>query len=183
MKKAGLSRKLNKFFILFFIICLLFSAGVALASGDGAAKKPLISVIPDVSLFMQIGNFIFLILALNVVLYKPIRKILLQRKEKISGFEQGIESAEVGASEKEEAFNSGIKDARAKGLLEKEVLLNAAAEEEGAILQKINERAQADLAEVKEKVAKDTESVMASLLQEVDTFADAISQKILGRAV
>ena len=47
----------------------------------------------DGSLIIQIVNFIFLIWILNVVLYKPIRKVLIQRKEKIAGLEQKIDTA------------------------------------------------------------------------------------------
>jgi F-type H+-transporting ATPase subunit b len=36
---------------------------------------------------------------------------------------------------------------------------------------------------VREKIAKDVEVVRASLQKEIDTFANAIGEKILGRAV
>lgn len=136
----------------------------------------------DASVFIQIVNFIFLIFALNIILYKPIRKVLIQRKEKITGLEQGIDAADKDAKEKDDAFMSGIKDARAKGLNGKEVLLQEASEEEKKVLEKINKKAQADLAEVREKIAKDAESVGKSLHQELDVFANEIGQKILGRA-
>jgi hypothetical protein len=38
------------------------------------------------------------------------------------------------------------------------------------------------LTEVKIQVAKDVDAVKAALEKDVDTFADAITQKILGRA-
>jgi F-type H+-transporting ATPase subunit b len=61
--------------------------------------------------------------------------------------------------------------------------LKEAAEEEKEIIEQINKKAQANLAEVREKVAKDAQNVRASLYKEIDTFANAISEKILGRAV
>ncbi len=136
----------------------------------------------DASVFIQIVNFIFLIFVLNIVLYKPIRKVLIQRKEKLTGLEQGIDAADRDAKEKDDAFMSGVKDARANGLKEKEVLLQEASEEEKKVLEKINQKAQADLAEVREKIAKDAEIVGKSLHQELDVFANEIGQKILGRA-
>ncbi len=136
----------------------------------------------DGSLFIQIINFLFLIGVLNFVLYKPIRKILIQRKEKITGLEQGIDTCNSDAKEKDDAFTSGLKEARAKGMGEKEALMQAATDEEKVIIEKINQKAQADLAEVREKVAKDAESVRASLQEELDDIATAISHKILGRA-
>ncbi len=137
----------------------------------------------DSSLLIQIVNFLFLIWALNVILYKPIRKVLLDRKEMVSGLEQGIEKADGDAQEKGEAFSAGIKSARADGLDKKKAMLDEAAQEEKAIVEKINSKAQADLAEVKAKIAEEAATVKESLLAELDTFADAIGQKILGRAI
>jgi len=169
-------------FALFLAVGVLFSASIALGS-SGEESGGGITVIPDGSFFIQVANFIFLIFILNIILYKPIRNVLIQRKEKITGLEEGIEAFDRDAAEKEDAFALGIKDARANGLKEKEVLLTAASEEERKIIEKINKKAQADLAEVKEKIAKDAEEAKTSLLQEIDGFANAIGEKILGRAV
>lgn len=135
----------------------------------------------DVSVFIQIVNFLFLIWALNIILYKPIRKVLLERKERIGGLEQSIENFNINAQKKEDAFASGIKDARSKGQIEKELLLSAAQNEEKQLLEKINKKAQDDLSQMRDKIAKEAESVRGSLQNEVDVFANAISQKILGR--
>lgn len=137
----------------------------------------------DASVFIQIVNFLFLIWAMNLVLYKPIRKILLERKKKVEGLEQSIENSNTSATEKEDAYASGIKDARVKGQIEKEALLLSAQNEEKQLIEKINKKAQEDLAQMRDKIAKDAESVRNSLQNEVDIFAAAIGQKILGRVV
>ena len=62
-------------------------------------------------------------------------------------------------------------------------MLKEGAEEEKKIIDQINQKAQANLKEVREKIAKDAENVRVSLHKEIDTFANAISEKILGRAV
>lgn len=135
----------------------------------------------DVSVFIQIVNFLFLIWAMNLVLYKPIRKVLLERKEKVEGLEQSIENFNINAQEKEDAFASGIKDARSKGQIEKELLLSAAQNEEKQLLEKINKKAQDDLAQMRDKISMEAEKVRSSLHNEVDAFANAIGRKILGR--
>lgn len=137
----------------------------------------------DGSLFIQIVNFIILIFVLNIVLYKPIRNVLLERNKKVVGLGESIETFNKDAKEKDDAFASGIRAARVKGLKEKEALLEVASEEEKKIIAKINEKAQADLAQVRSEIAKDAEEVRAKLQKEVDVFANAIGQKILGRAV
>jgi F-type H+-transporting ATPase subunit b len=129
-----------------------------------------------------IVNFLFLIFILNIVCYKPIRGILLQRKAKFEGLENGITSAQQEAEGKDQAFADGVKQARAKGQREKERLVQAAADEEKNIIEEINTKAKADLEAMKAKITSDTEAVKAALEKDVSTFADAITQKILGRA-
>mgnify|MGYP001055603754 CR=1 FL=1 len=85
--------------------------------------------------------------------------------------------------ERRDAYISGIKEAREKGLNEREVLVSAAAEEEKTIIGEINAKALADLAKVRGKILKDVEGVSDALQKEIDVFAKAISKKILGRAV
>ena len=137
----------------------------------------------DGSLFIKIVNFLFLIWVLNIVLYKPIRNILLKRKEKIEGLQQSIDISNKDASERDSAFAQGIREARAKGLKEKDSLMAAASEEEKNMIEEINKKAQADLAEVQGKIKRDAEAVRTVLQKEVDDFAKAIGQKLLGRAV
>jgi F-type H+-transporting ATPase subunit b len=137
----------------------------------------------DGSLFIQIANFLLLIWVLNIVCYKPIRNVLIKRKEKINGMEKVIDDTSKEATDKEQAFAEGIKQARSEGVKEKESLIEEANQEEKRITEEINKRAQANLAEIREKISKDAEDVRASLLKEIDTYAMAIGQKILGRAI
>ena len=137
----------------------------------------------DGSLFIQIINFIFLIWILNIILYKPIRKVLLQRKEKISSLERSIQTFLRDAKEKDELLFSGIKAAREMGVKKKESLLNAAAEDEKKIIQAIHKKAQAEILAFREKIGKDAENARIALQAEIDAFAKVIGEKILGRTV
>lgn len=137
----------------------------------------------DGSLFIQIVNFLFLIWIMNVVLYKPIRNVLIRRKEKMGGLEQNIASAVNDAKEKEESFANGIKEARSRGMKKKDALIQEATQEEKRIVEEINKKAQANMTEIREKISKEAEGVQASLQKEIDSFAQAIGEKILGRAI
>jgi F-type H+-transporting ATPase subunit b len=140
-------------------------------------------IMPDLSVVIHIINFLFLIWVLNAILYKPIRQILIKRKEKIGGLDQKIKTFLNDAEQKDRAYGNGLKAARAKGLKEKEVFLQAAAEEEREIIDQINRKNQENFTEVQAKIQKDAEVAKAALMKEVDAFAETISEKILGRAV
>jgi F-type H+-transporting ATPase subunit b len=133
------------------------------------------------TVWVQIVNFLILIYVLNLVCFKPIRKILLTRKDKIDGLTSTIDSTGKEAQEKDLAFGRGLKAARSKGQAEKEALMQKAGDEEKAIIAKINEKAREDLAAVKDQIAADMATVKSALEKDVDSFADTITQKILGR--
>ncbi len=137
----------------------------------------------DISALIQIANFLCLILILDFVLYKPIRGILNQRRDKFNGHKGDIGYLAEEAQEKEEAFREAVKDARARGMQAKDAIVVDASSEEKRIVDEINKKAHADLAEVKARISADAESARASLKKEVETFAMAICEKILGRAV
>ena len=177
----GLYRKYSAV-LLMTLVFVLLSASLAIGASEESGGGG-ITVIPDGSLIIQIANFLLIIWILNLILYRPIRNILRQRKEKIEGLELRIETYNEDAQKKDDAFASGIQEARIKGLKEKETLLQAAAEEEKQIIANENAKAQAELVEIRKKIVKDAESARASLQEKVGEFADDICQKILGRRV
>jgi len=181
-RNAAHKKQLLSVLIVIVTGLVVIQTGAAFASSGGGEGGGGITVIPDASVFIQIINFLFLIWVLNLIIYKPIRNILIQRKEKFSGLEADIETAESKAATQDQAFASGIKEARARGLKQKEALLQAASNEEKELIGKINEKAQAELAKVREQIAKETDGARETLMKEVEEFAGTISEKILGRA-
>ncbi len=137
----------------------------------------------DGSLLIQMINFLVLLWVLNLVFFKPIRNIIIQRREKISNLEKGIEDYSEEVVKKDNAYKNGIKDAKDQGLKKKEAYIEAASEEEKEIIQKINKQAQAKLAEIKKQVTDEKEKASAELKKNVDNYAKEIGRKILGRAV
>ena len=142
----------------------------------------MITVIPDISLVYQMINFLILLFVLNLVLYKPIRNVLLERKAKIEGMQEGAQKASNDLVAGEDAYKDGLKQARSKGLKEKEIFIEAASQEEKEIIGRINKKAQANLVEIKKQVADETEQARKALETEVEAYAKAIGEKILGRA-
>jgi len=137
----------------------------------------------DYSIFVQMANFIALIFIMNAILYKPIRKILIERKKKIQGYKEGIEGLQRDASESEQSFQAKISEARGQGVQEKEALKQTGQEEEKRLISEINQKAQAELEAVRAQIAKDAEDARRGLEKEIKVFSAAIAEKILGRAV
>jgi len=142
----------------------------------------MITVIPDISLVYQMINFLILLFVLNLVLYKPIRNVILERRAKIEGMQNAAKKAADDLVAGEEEYKNGLKQARAEGLKKKEAFIEEASKEEKEIIDRINKKAQANLAQIKKQVADETEQARKALEGEVAEYARAIGEKILGRA-
>lgn len=182
MRIVGRNRKFSTIFLLTLANMLFLAASLALGSSEESGGGG-ITVMPDWTVAIQIVNFLLILWILNRMLYRPIRNILRQRKEKMDGLELSIQTYNDDAEEKDKAFAAGIKEARAKGLKEKEAMLQDAAEEEKKIIAKVNEKAQAELADIRQKISQEAQTAKSALQTRVAEFADDICQKILGRTV
>lgn len=172
----------SRFHAAVLLIVGIFTPGLippALASSEGGG----VTVVPDWSVSIQIVNFVFLIFVLNLLLFRPIRKILQERRDKVKGMESAIDNAGKSVEEKNAAFEKAIRDARSKGLKEKEALVKQAEDEERRQIEAINSKALAELEEIRRKISADAERTRQALQPQVGAFAREITQKILGRTV
>jgi len=135
------------------------------------------------TLIIQIVNFLVLLFLLNIILYKPIRKILGKRKEEMSASEGTIADLTDRSSRLNEELEQNTTAARKDGFKEKEDSKNEGRVEEAKMVQNAAES-------VGEKVTKsreDTERNMAGLRQslekEVSLFSQELAEKVLGRSI
>jgi F-type H+-transporting ATPase subunit b len=171
--------RFNAAVLSFVGILTLQSVSPALASSEGGG----VTVVPDWSVGIQVINFLFLIFVLNLLLFRPIRRILRERRDKIKGMESAIDNDDRSVQEKNAAFEKAIRDARAKGLKEKETLVKQAEEEERRQIESINSKGLAEMEEIRRQIGADAERARQALQPQVAAFAKEITQKILGRAV
>jgi F-type H+-transporting ATPase subunit b len=135
------------------------------------------------TLIIQIINFLVLLFLLNIILYKPIRKILGRRQEEMSASEGTIADLTDRSSRLNEELEQNTTAARKDGFKEKEDSKNEGRVEEAKMVQNAVES-------VGEKVTKsreDTERNMAGLRQslekEVSLFSQELAEKVLGRSI
>ncbi len=142
----------------------------------------MITVIPDISAVYQMVNFLVLLFLLNLVLFKPIRNVIIERKSKVGTLSSGAEKASADLEKQKDDYEKGLKQARGEGLKKKEVFIEEASAQEKEIITRINQKAQANFAQIKAQVAEESEQARKALEAEVEAYAKAIGEKILGRA-
>jgi F-type H+-transporting ATPase subunit b len=137
----------------------------------------------DWTLLLQFANFMILLVALNVLLYKPLRAVLAARKATIDGDLAKARAAEEQIQAQVAEYEAKLQDARQRGSQERATLRQAAAAEEARLLGAANEAASRRLQELKVQVAGETETARQALRGETEALARQIAGKVLGRSV
>jgi F-type H+-transporting ATPase subunit b len=135
----------------------------------------------DWTLGAQIINFLVLVYLLNVVLFRPIRKSLKERQERL----QAYEAAAAQLAEQSQGIAGEIQEkltvARREGLGQKEGLRQAGAQAEASLLEKVKQEVDAEWTRVEKKIKEDIDKARKSLKTQAQSFAQVMAAKILGR--
>jgi len=137
----------------------------------------------DITLVIQIINMFVLMFLLNGVLYKPVKKILKERSEKLQGMRAEVSDYEKNAQLRQEEVDAKMAKASGKA---KAALESARAEAQAAGDAKLAEiKAEADAEKKKQlaEISAQFDSAKKSLQDNLDGFATDMASKILGRSL
>jgi F-type H+-transporting ATPase subunit b len=137
----------------------------------------------NVAFFIQLINFGVLVLVLNLFLFKPIRKVLADRRQVIEFARNKTVSVEREVQEKMASYEIKLADAKAEAALRRAAALRQAQEEEALLLDKARKEAAAQLASICDKVAKESDNARELLKKQAGALSGNIIEKILGRSL
>jgi len=137
----------------------------------------------DWTIILQFVNFLVLMAVLNALLYRPLRKVLAQRKEKIDGSHQRAKDLEAQIEEKMTRYQEQLQAAKVKGSQERAEMRSAATAEEAKLIGAAREEAAQRLLVLKGKVAEEAAVAEKTLRAETEGIAGSIAAKVLGRAL
>ena len=137
----------------------------------------------DYTLLIQIANFLILLFILNIVLYRPIRRILARRKGEMETFEKMIGDFQEKSVQNEKELEEGRIGARKDGFIEKESLRTEGVEQEKWLVQEAISSATEKISLAKQDIEKQMATVSRSLESDAVDFSREVAEKILGRAI
>lgn len=137
----------------------------------------------NLAFFVQIINFGILVLVLNIFLYKPIRKVLSDRRQVVDSAREKAASVDQEVQEKMARYEARLRDAKTEAAGRRGETLKQAQAEEAAVLEKARREASESLAAIRGKVAKEATEARALLKQQAEALSGDICEKILGRSL
>ena len=133
--------------------------------------------------FFQIGNFLLLLFLLNIILFRPIRRIMIQRDEEVDSLQKAIEDYQSRSEQNGKNIEEGMVLARKDGFAEKEKFKGAGLEQEKGILQGTNSSVEEKLGKAKSEMEMKMADVRKALEGQVAGFSTELAEKILGRSI
>jgi F-type H+-transporting ATPase subunit b len=133
----------------------------------------------DITLFIQLVNFLITVVVLNVLLIKPVREQIAARATLTSAYTADIEKFTAEASEKISGYEAALRESRAKAALAREAIKAEGLDQEKQLLEAAHSEAFTYLHSAREKTVKEAQAAMKSLRSQVNTFAAQAMNKIL----
>ena len=140
-------------------------------------------IYPNITVLFQIANFLLLLFILNLIVYRPIRKILGQRGDEVISFQEMIEDFQNRSEKDAKTLQENMAGARSQGFKEKENLKSAGLEEEKVMLQEAISSTEERIGKAKGEIDQNTTQARQSLEEEVRVFSKELAEKILGRSI
>ncbi len=137
----------------------------------------------DVTLWVQMVNFLLFLVVMNVILYRPIRRMVAKRNQFVAEQRKGIDQAAQEAEDAVREFEETLKNARLAGRKRVEEYKDAARQQEKDLLQKAYQEAGEEVARVREEVIREKEQALRELRQQIEMFSLDVAGKILGRSL
>ena len=135
----------------------------------------------NITFIFQLVNFLLLMMLLNVLLYRPIRKILADRAAEIAGGHEKAAEVDRDVQEKMALYETRLREAKAKASEERGVMKMDALAEESAVLDKARKEATDSMNLLKGQVAKEAASAREFLREQTRSLSLEICEKVLGR--
>lgn len=171
--------KKSKFLILALSTCMLSGCADAIKKDDFMDK-----LFPNpwdaLAIFLA---FVVLLLAVFYFAYKPVKKLLKQRDEYVSGKIKNAEQREKESEKLLTKANEEIKASRVEAMAIVEKAKEDANKERQAILDKAKEEKAEEIKRTKEEIAQEIEASKDEIHREIVSVALDASSKVLKREV
>ena len=137
----------------------------------------------DQTMLIQIVNIRILIVIMNAVLYRPIRTILNERRDRLQTLRKDVETFNHNAELRVEEFDQKLQGARIKAKNALDEARSAAKTAGNETLGKVRQQADADKANQMSTIGKELAAAKQQLQGQIADFANDMAVKILGRAL
>lgn len=133
----------------------------------------------NITLLFQLVNFFIALYVLNILLIRPIRTIMRERKGKMDGLTGEAEHFEAEAASRLDNYRAQLSQARQEASQNREAGSDAGTAEQQVIVADAQQKAQRILAEAQAAVRAEAEETLVALRANVQGLAGKAATKLV----
>ena len=135
----------------------------------------------NITVLIQLVNFVIALTVMNYLLIAPVRKIIRQRRDLASGLLRETEEFTAQSTEKLENYEAVLARAREDATVRRDADKAAALAREVAILEDAQREAQAFLKDARDKTRAQVDAAMREIRADVPTLAEKAAAALLNK--
>jgi len=137
----------------------------------------------NVSLLIQLANFIVLLIILNFILFKPIREIMQEREQGISSALGDAKIAQERMQSLLDQYNTALADAKQKAATTYNALYQQGIDAQRDMISTERAKAGEQLDKARAEITSMSAAARSDLRKEAERLSQEITVKLLGRTV
>ncbi len=137
----------------------------------------------DYTLLVQMVNFIALIFILNILLYKPILKIIEKRKQRMDESESEIKRMNQTVEQKMAEYEEKVRLAKAEALEQKNAIVKDGSDAAKGIIDAVRGEIPGMMEQFQARIRKEVEEARSILHSQSRKISLDIAEKVLGRSI
>lgn len=137
----------------------------------------------DITLLWQITNFIVLLIALNFILFKPIRQVMREREQGISSAFGDAKAAAERMQKILEQYNASLAEAKQKAVATYNAIYQQGLDSQRTMISAERAKAGEMLDKARAEITAASTAARTDLKKEAERLSQDITTKLLGRAV
>lgn len=134
----------------------------------------------DITMLFQLVNFFIVLYVLNILLIRPIRGILKERRDKMDNLSGEADAFEREAEARLASYNESLQSARQEAGQTRDAARTAAQAEQQRIVQEAGQKAQALLTEAKASIKAESDATLAELRARVQDLGAKLAARVMG---
>ncbi|MRR17011.1 MAG: hypothetical protein EG826_11205 [Deltaproteobacteria bacterium] len=143
----------------------------------------MVTVIPDLTLFVQMATFLALVFILNYLLYKPILSIIERRKKQLDELENEIKLFKESVTKKAAEYEEKLSKAKAGASELKKEIIAEGSNQAKSIVDAVRNEIPLMAQESQKKMDQEMQAARQILNTQSRKLSLEIAEKVLGRRV
>lgn len=137
----------------------------------------------NITLFIQMGLFLVLMLILNTLVFRPMAALLAEREKRIKDPGTDAKGMEAEVEKMRIQYETTLNETKLKGIEERNRIRKEGADREQEIIKSAQKASEEMMSELKGRIEKEVGDARNFLRVEASALSVNVSEKLLGRSI